>query len=754
MRKGYIFPFIVLILLMPSMVTVSPPVPSPAQVKSKVFDVPKHLNSPVGLLALESFTGGDGKGKDGVMAKMGLDLALIFQEHRDYKMKGGASVLGKEFTSSRKKARIQNEKVVVDFVADGDVDTLVQELSVLGLEDISVYGRMVSGLMPIASLEQSASVATMRFSRIAYARTRTGSVTGQGDAALLADDARTSFSVDGTGVVIGTLSDSYDCLVGAAGDVASNDLPSGIIVLEEETGCVSGSDEGRAMMQIVHDIAPGSIQLFHSAFNGEASFATGITKLAEAGADIINDDVIYLAEPMFQDGIIAQAVDTVKATGVSYFSSAGNSGSNSYESIYVSSGVAGTSGTIRHDFDPSAGTDDLMEVSIPGNAEVTFVLQWQDPFFSVSGAPGAATDMDMVLYSSEGVAQAGSFSLNVGGDAVEIFSFTNPDEFTQTYQLGIEYYSGATPSKVKFVYYGNMTINEYATNSATSYGHSNAAGARSVGAARYDATPDFGVSPPILESFSSRGGIDILFDTSGNTVSEVRLKPEIVAPDGGDTTFFGSDYESNGFPNFFGTSAAAPHAAGLAALLKEFDNTLTPDTLYSAMQTTAIDMDVTGFDDLTGYGLIQATSALASLDADGDMVPDSQDNCPNDANTTQDNFDGDSLGDACDPDDDNDGLSDVDEVTYGTNQFLADSDGDNLSDGDEVNTYGTNPALADSDLDGINDDVEILAGTDPNGLSSPGPSIPVLSWWGLIFLSFLMSVVGRIFLPLSIDRNF
>jgi len=110
-------------------------------------------------------------------------------------------------------------------------------------------------------------------------------------------------------------------------------------------------------------------------------------------------------------------------------------------------------------------------------------------------------------------------------------------------------------------------------------------------------------------------------------------------------------------------------------------------------------------------------------DADFDGITNSTDNCPIDANTSQSDFDNDGLGDVCDPDDDNDGLADIDEAAYGSNPFLADTDGDTLSDGDEVSLYSTNPVLADTDTDGFNDDVEITAGSDPNSNTSiPGVS--------------------------------
>ena len=726
-----------------------------AQLTAAATAVLPSLNNPVGLRALESFAGPDRRGKDGVMARVGFDLTLLFHEHRDFVMRRQATGLKDSFRPSLALARVKDEKVVVDVAAAGDVDELVRQLEAQGMEQLAVYGRMVSGQLPIASLENVAQLPTLKLARPAYATAMAGAVTSQGDAAMLSDDARSAFGVDGTGVMIGTLSDSYDCIGGAAGDVSSGDLPAGIQVLQEEAGCASGSDEGRAMMQVIHDVAPGASQAFHSAFNGTAAFASGITDLATvAGADIINDDVIYFAELMFQDGIIAQAVDSVKAMGVAYFSAAGNQADESYEDDFRNSGVTGSSaGTVRHDFDSGSGVDSLLQVSIPSSTQVIFVLQWEDPFYSVSGGVGAATDVDIILYSSSGQAKASATDNNIGGDPVEIFAFTTTPGPTRTYQIAIEHYAGPLPGRIKLVYFGNMTIDEFATNSATSYGHPIAAGGRAVGAARYSHTPDFGVSPPQLESFSSHGGTPILFDVSGAPVSIVRQKPDFVAPDGGDNTFFGSDYEGNGLPNFFGTSAAAPHAAGMAALLRQFDSSLGVNAIYTAMQDTAIDMDMPGVDYLSGYGLIQATLALASLDDDLDGVPDTVDNCPLDdnadqqdtdgdgqgdacddddndgvldtvdncpldANADQQDNDGDGWGDVCDDDDDNDGLSDLIEATAGSDPFRFDSDGDTLGDGDEVNIYFTDPLLADTDADGFGDVVEVGAGSDPNNSSS------------------------------------
>ncbi len=128
-----------------------------------------------------------------------------------------------------------------------------------------------------------------------------GSVFNAADPAMFTDVVRKRYNIDGSGVTIGVLSDSFNCLGGAEFDVASGDLPVNIAVLKEYPFCETGaSDEGRAMMQLIHDIAPGAKQLFYTAFVSATDFSVGIQALADAGADIIIvDDVGYFDMPMF-----------------------------------------------------------------------------------------------------------------------------------------------------------------------------------------------------------------------------------------------------------------------------------------------------------------------------------------------------------------------------------------------------------------------------------------------------------------------
>jgi Ca2+-binding RTX toxin-like protein len=437
---------------------------------------------------------------------------------------------------------------------------------------------------------------------------------------MRADIARNDFGVDGSGVTIGALSDSYNNRNGAGRDIFTGDIPgfgnplgntTPVNVVADLFG--GGSDEGRAMLQLIHDVAPKADLSFYTAFNGQADFANGIIALANEGADVIVDDVIYFAEPFFQDGIIAQAVDQVVDQGVSYFSSAGNSATQSYESAFRASTVSGA--YLFHDFDPGTGVDITQNFTLNPRRAVLLTFQWDQPHAS-SGGIGSRNDLDIFLVDSSGTIVANGSNGNINGDPVEILFYQNNTSSPQNLFLQIGQYlpsGGPTPGLIKYVDFAGETSNaQYFTNSPTNFGHANADGATAVGAAFYRDTPEFGTNPPELEPFSSRGGTPILFNTSGNRLASPvdRKQPSIVAPDGTNTTFFGSDVDGDGFPNFFGTSAAAPHAAAVAGLLKQAKPNATPTQIYAALEQSAIDMKTPGFDRDSGFGLIQADAAL------------------------------------------------------------------------------------------------------------------------------------------------
>jgi hypothetical protein len=576
--------------------------------------------------------------KPGATAKADTALARILEERRAHAAKGK----GTAFKPSSKFVQVSANRILIDARASSDGDDLFDGLKKLGLINGSRYGDVVSGLLPFASIERALALQSVR-SITASPRpiTHAGSITSQGDVALRADIARSAYSVDGSGVTVGVVSDSYDTLGGAANDILSGDLPAGGVPVLNGESTLCGTlvfciDEGRAMLQIIHDVAPGADLLFQTGIDGVAAYANAIANLAATGADIIVDDLLIINEPMFQDGVVAQAVDAAVAGGVAYFTAAGNSGRQSYEAAFDDSGEIfcieffepydDCDPTFErvgrmHDFDPGPGVDNYMHVTVPVNGVMTVALQWDQPF----GGAGPTTDHDIVLLDETGQIYR-DISANdnvITGEGWEAIRLDNNEvlDYGSEFSLMITYDDvdsvGPPATLVKLVIFGEgITVNEWATNSGTLFGHANATHAEAVGAAFYMDTPENGTSPPVLRPFSSAGGTPILFDTNGVrlTEPEIRQAPEIVAVDGVNTTFFFDDSIGNdGIDDFVGTSAAAPHAAGVAALVLEAKPTALPAQINGALQNSAIDMGAAGIDFDSGHGLIQADAAIAAV---------------------------------------------------------------------------------------------------------------------------------------------
>jgi len=284
--------------------------------------------------------------------------------------------------------------------------------------------------------------------------------------------------------------------------------------------------------------------------------------------------------------------------------------------VAAPAGFAGTA----HNFNNAGGTDIYQSISLtPGT--YTIVLQWQDDVYSLGQSTiGTVNDLDQYLVKPDG-SIIGFNRNNLGGDPIEVLPFTVTANTLA--DLMIIRAAGNTPVNFKYVVFrGSVTINEYNTGQSTIVGQANAAGAMAVGAIRYNRTPAFGgTSPYTTETSSSLGGTPI------NGV--VRNKPDFTAPDGVNTTvnFSSLNIEGDQFPNFFGTSAAAPHAAGVAALLIESkmkfsSHVITPGEMRTLLQATALDINTAGFDFSSGAGLIQAQAALATFAAPTPVITD------------------------------------------------------------------------------------------------------------------------------------
>jgi subtilisin family serine protease len=538
-------------------------------------------------------------------------------------------------------------KIRVDILATSaaDIPALIKLLTAKGITNISAYDNALNAdinISDIGSLEEMNYI--MRVKPAYKPIAKSGPVQSQADRAIRANIARSEYGVNGHGIKIGILSDSYNALGGASAGVASGELP-GIgnpngftkpVVILKDLSLSSGenlSDEGRAMAEIVHDVAPGAEIYFYTAFDGVQDFARGIGLLADAGCKIIVDDVGYDFEPYFQDGKLAQAVDAVTRRGVTYFTSAGNSASRSYESNFRPYNIAdaGAPPLIVHNFSGTPSTPyDLLPFFCPIGQRGRIVFQWSQPFFSISGGAGARSDFDFELFDNEGNLIYTEPTNQIGDDAVSAISFTNITQ-SPILRVGFVKRSGPNPSKIKFILSGAARIVNVIDNptpglfSGTISGQSNARSAISVGAANYRKTKEFGATKDTIQDFSSKGGTPILFNRFGGRTFDLRQKPDFVAADNGNTSFFinGFDPDNDGIPNFNGTSASAPHAAAVAALCLEASSCfqLSPSYVRNAFILNTNDMDDpetpgfdNGFDFRTGYGFIRADDILSYFD--------------------------------------------------------------------------------------------------------------------------------------------
>jgi hypothetical protein len=407
-------------------------------------------------------------------------------------------------------------------------------------------------------------------------------------------------SVNGSGIRVGVLSDSFNNLGGAAADEADGALPpaSDIEVLKDLPS--GGTDEGRAMMQIIHDIAPGASLAFYTAFDSEQDFANGILALAAAGCKVIVDDVSYFDEPFFQNGVVAQAIQTVEAEGVTYVTAAGNDASNGYQSAWTP--ISGTyNGTTLTDAESFGGSlVQTITINTEGTGyDIPLLLEWNQAYGQ------ATSDLEILVFNSHGqlVGTATNASSN---------ELTNPwveYDFSQsgTYYVAIENLSGPNPGLIKEITEGDgLPATISGANSGTVFGHAMTPGAISTGAVSTADTPAFGFSSPVAESFSSSGaGTELLFANNGNALSS----PDVLSPvavsgvDDIETTVPG------GLSDFYGTSAAAASLAGVAALLLSANPNLTPAQVEQIMEETALPMSNSA---VSGAGLVQVDAAVAA----------------------------------------------------------------------------------------------------------------------------------------------
>lgn len=411
--------------------------------------------------------------------------------------------------------------------------------------------------------------------------THAGSVTTQGDAILGADRAR-ALGYDGTGVKVGVISDDVDHLAAAQ---ATDDVPANVTVLQRTS---ANGDEGTAMLEIVHDIAPGAELYFYSGINSSLDMRNGIRALANAGCKVIVDDIGWFDQPFFQDGYLAQAVDEVATQGVVFCSAAGNAGGygdgwTHYEYPYTpANGVGG-----RHAWD--GVTDSTLAIWVASHDTLTVLMQWDDPFGESSN------DYDLYLYADERLTAALGSSVDKQSgtqDPEENLWWYNASSSSRTVYLAVNRYSGAARRLELFIEGGWQ---EWYVPSGSVFGHPAARGALAVGAIN---ASDQGHDN--IASYSSQGPARIAYP-----LQEWRLKPDVTGIDGVSVTGAG------GFNNpFYGTSAAAPHVAAVAALVRQGHPNWSSTDVRNALTSTAADRGTIGPDYIYGAGVVGAPEAV------------------------------------------------------------------------------------------------------------------------------------------------
>ena len=497
--------------------------------------------------------------------------------------------------------------------ADGDVG------ATLHVEGPAASGALVTALYGSGGTE------------ISYPGTplRVQAELGAADRAMRSDLARARLEtpagtpINGSGIRIGIMSDSFD--VRGAGS-ANQDAAAGYLPLDPATGGSAvdvlkdgpaGSvDEGRAMAELIHRVAPGAQLDFYTATGGQDAFAHGMDALRAAGCNLIVDDWSFPYEPFYQDaGPVAAAQERAVAAGVSVFTSAGNYGNAYYEHAFTPEMVQLPGEAERVEAQQFSNGTPFQAVTIPANTATRLVLQWDAAY----PPPGGSVPDSMVvkLYDAAGTLLGASNQVantpdDIGEAATQLLFPTAPT--ATSYRIAVEHVDG-TPSVGQFKYVlfgapGNATLAggtiddpDAGQGSGTVHGHQLTPGVNTVGAAYWANAPAYGLPADWTEYFSSGGPGEFLFDQEGSRLAQPVSagKVDFVAPDGVYTSV-------PGFEPFFGTSAAAPDAAAVAALVLQTDPQLSPAGLSALLQASALDMGLSAGQQ--GAGLIQADKAV------------------------------------------------------------------------------------------------------------------------------------------------
>jgi hypothetical protein len=424
-------------------------------------------------------------------------------------------------------------------------------------------------------------------------------------------------------------------------------------------------------------MAPGAA-LHLAKIGTETQLSQAVDDMIAAGVDVIVHSAAWFNVAFYDGtGVLCDVTGRAETAGVQWVNAAGN-----YRNAHYLNTFTDTDGDLRHEFAPNQNYN---TISLNAGGSVTLYMNWD-------AYPTTTIDYNLYLYN--GNPDAGGSVVAVSDETQsgrggswfpyprELLGYTAST--AGTYYIVVRKTSSSTANRRFSVFSIGPALGVKTTSSSLAQ-PADCSSALGVGATNLSDVP---------EGFSSEG-----------PTTDGRAKPEISGPDGVRTSLTSG---------FYGTSASAPHVGAAVALLRAQNPGLSMSQIRWLLTSTAKDVHTAGYDYRTGSGRF-------SLDADGDGFNHDADNCPLASNPDQRDSDGDNLGDACDTDDDNDGLSDAFEISIGTNTLLVDTDGDGLSDYAEV-AYDGNPAAytPGSDLNPLSGD------TDGDGIPDSSDQAPLV----------------------------
>ncbi|HRS13999.1 MAG TPA: CARDB domain-containing protein, partial [Candidatus Bipolaricaulis sp.] len=428
----------------------------------------------------------------------------------------------------------------------GDAVTLVIEskggVAPLGVavEPVSSPLGLTKVSVPLSQLESFlAQVGPGVYVRLPYTPHELA-VTSQG-ASLVGASAFHSAGIRGSGVKVAVIDLGFN---GLATSQAQGDLPYSVVTRDfTGTGIETGISHGTAVAEIVYDIAPDA-QLYLVKIGNEVDLDNAVTYCISEGIHIINHSLGWYNTNFYDGtGTIADIARRATSAGILWVQAAGNSGQKHYGATFTDGNSDGW-----HDTD--------VTFTATAGQQIAFYLTWD-------AWPATGDDYDLYLYGPTGTLVANSTATQ-GGTEQPTERITTTAGSSGTYRVRIQKASGATRRLSLFSIVHDLTP---AVSASSMPAPANAAEVLSVGAINW---ANYATGP--IAAYSSRG-----------PTGDGRAKPDLAAPDNVTT---GMDYYSP-FP---GTSAAAPHVAGIAALLKAEAPSLNRSSLTSRILSFCVPM--------------------------------------------------------------------------------------------------------------------------------------------------------------------